>query len=632
MVQQATISFLRKYAPFDALTETELEKLARSATLDYFPRGRVIRAQGDEPSAHLYVVKKGSVRVGVTNETGTDILLDLRGEGDTFGITGLLMTGPSLMTVRTEEDTLCYLIPKQVVMPLLTSNTRFGEFFMRGATSRYLERGLRELQNASNLSSTSDRLLFTTPVRNLIKRGLIYCTPDTSIQDAARTMRDARVGAIAIWDSNDKMPCGILTNNDLRSRVVAENRNTADSVSSVMSQPIITIEADDLAVEALVKMVNRNIHHLIVVDGNADKIIGLIATHDLTLLQSNSPLLISKELMRQTTVAGLASVNKNASNAIPLLVREGARPMTIGRVVAEMNDQVIARILKLAITELGAPPINFCWAVMGSEGRREQTFKTDQDNALILAQPDSSEQADLARDYFSRMADFVNGALLECGFPECPGGFMAKNPRWRLTGDEWREQFAKWINTPEPDEVMNATIFFDMRAAGGDASLLSELQSDVFEMARRNRLFMRQLARLAVQNTPPVGFFRNLLLERSGSHKGTFDIKQRGTMPISDLARVYAIEFDLRPTNTNERLHDLRAKNVLNGEYVGELIDAFEFLMLVRLRHQMSQVSNNTRPDNYIAPDDLGSLDRTTLREAFDVISTAQAELTERYQ
>jgi CBS domain-containing protein len=320
----------------------------------------------------------------------------------------------------------------------------------------------------------------------------------------------------------------------------------------------------------------------------------------------------------------LAAALHRAGNLAPLLVREGARPDAVGRIVAEVTDQVTRQIASIVAGKPASEGL--CWVAMGSEARREQAFKTDQDNALILAGDDAAQVESAAH-----FAVAMNDGLIVCGTPECPGGFMARNPRWRLSVAGWQAQFDRWFAAPDPASALEAAVCFDMRPVWGSADLFAAVREHALAGARKHPRFLRELARQALQNTPPLGFFRGLLLERGGPHKGAFDIKKRGVMPISDLARVLALQHGVQAVNTRERLHDLRALGVMDAGFISELMDAHEFLTLLRLRHQATQVAQGEVPDNFVAPAKIGTLERVTLREAFQVIAAAQADLTERH-
>jgi len=627
LLREMTMEFLRPHYPFDLLSEAELGLLAQAAVLDYFAKDTPILTQDGQPSQSLYVIQKGSVRVSVRSEKDEEIILDMRSEGEHFGLTSMLRGTTTQMNITAVEDTICYLFPKLLVSQMLRTNAAFGEALLQASAQRYLQKALHEIRQ-SDTRVTGERMLFTLPVRALLNRALISCAPECTIQQIAIRMRDARVSSIIIADAHGK-GIGIVTDRDLRGKVVAAGLDPQQPVAKIMTSPVITIDQDDLAFEALLRMLNTGIHHLLVVEH--DKAVGVITSSDLMMLQGRSPLLVAKGVNQQKTVEELSTSLQRANEIVPLMFKEGAHPSSIARVLAEINDRVTLKLLELAEQACGAPPLAYCWVVLGSEGRKEQTFKTDQDNALIYADPVDDAQAETARTYFARFAEWMGDALERCGYPLCPGDYMARNSRWNQSLRAWKKMFASWIDTPEPAQALYTTIFFDLRAVGPTPHLADELRDDFLRRARGQNVFLAHLARVAVGHTPPLGFFRSFVLEKSGPHKDTFNLKERGTGPMVDLVRLTALEHGIRETNTIERLHALAEANALPREQAQELEHTYEFLMLLRLRHQMQQASERVKPDNFLNPNALNSIERTTLREAFQTVSRYQADIAERF-
>ena len=626
-LQNLTAEFLRQHYPFDLLVGDELQSLARTASLDFFPKDTPILSQDGEPAQFLYVIQKGSVRLSVRSENADEIIIDMKSEGEHFGLTSMMRGTTTQMNVAAVEETICYLFPKSLVAQIMRGNANFAEAILQASAQRYLEKALREIRQGA-VQTSGERMLFTLPVRALLNRQLISCAGDCTIQQIAARMRDARVSSMVIIDANGK-GVGIITDRDLRSKVVATGLDTARPATEIMASPVIAIDQDDLAFEALLKMLNMGIHHLLVVEQG--KAVGVITSTDLMLLQGHSPLLVAKGVNQQNTVADLSISLQRANEIVPLMFKEGAHPSSIARVLAEINDRVTQKLLTLAEQEFGAPPLPYCWIVLGSEGRKEQTFKTDQDNALIYADPENDAQAQAAREYFAKFAEWMGDALEHCGYPRCPGDYMARNPKWCQPWRGWFKYFVSWISEPEPQEALYTTIFFDLRAVGPAAQLATILQDEVLKRARGQNVFLAHLARVAVGHTPPVGFFRNFVLEKSGPHKHTFNLKERGSGPIVDLTRLLALEHGIRETNTIERLHALADLEAMSREQAQELEHTYEFIMLLRLRHQMEQTHRGEKPDNFINPDALTAIDRTTLREAFQTVARLQTDISERF-
>jgi CBS domain-containing protein len=358
---------------------------------------------------------------------------------------------------------------------------------------------------------------------------------------------------------------------------------------------------------------------------------GVLTSHDLMLLQGKSPLSLARHLEQQQTLDDLAAAQKRIGDLLPLLMREGARASHITRVVAELNDRLIAKILELGEVKLGPSPVPYCWVVLGSEGRREQTFKTDQDNALIYADPEEEDRA-RASEYFEALAVFAQEALERCGYPPCPGGWMASNPRWRLPLSAWQEMFQRWIGEAEYHAVEDALILLDMRPVAGDFRLYEQLASRNAEQLRNGRLFKSILALISIGRKPPLGFFRTFVVERSGMHKEELDIKEYGTGPIVEAARVFAVDAGVSQTNTADRLSALQAAGYLDAKMLTELGEAFEFLTLLRLENQLQQARAGQPLSNYVSPRKLTALQKSLLREAFHAVARMQSMIDDRFR
>jgi CBS domain-containing protein len=422
---------------------------------------------------------------------------------------------------------------------------------------------------------------------------------------------------------------GIVTDRDFAKKVVAGGIQTGLPVTAIMTAPVIAVESSERIFQALLTMLGRNIHHILVTEDGRPK--GVLTSHDLMLLQGKSPLSLARNIEQQQSVDDLVAAQKRIADLLPLLMREGARASHITRVVAELNDRVMTKILRLAEERLGPPPLPYCWVVLGSEGRREQTFKTDQDNALLYADPSEDERT-RASAYFEKLATFAQQALERCGYPPCPGGWMASNPRWRMPLAAWQAMFKRWIEEVEYHSVEDALILLDMRPVAGDLSLYERLAADIAERLKGASFFKSILACVSIGRKPPLGFFRTLVLDRSGEHKEELDIKETGTGPIVEAARVFAVDAGISQTNTVDRLSALRNLDYLDGKVLTELQEAFEFLTLLRLENQLQQAREGRPLNNYISPRKLTHLQKGLLREAFQTVARVQSLIDDRFR
>jgi CBS domain-containing protein len=350
------------------------------------------------------------------------------------------------------------------------------------------------------------------------------------------------------------------------------------------------------------------------------------------MLQGTSPISLAREIESQQTIEGLVLAAKQTNSIVGLLLKEGAKASNITRIISEINDRLHRKILEITEKKLGAPPVAYCWIIFGSEGRKEQTFRTDQDNAIIYANPKAGEDEGAIARYFSEFASLVRENLVRCGFPVCPANYMASNPKWSQPVRVWKKYFSTWIFTPTPDAVLKSLIFFDFRPLHGDFSLAEEVRASLKGILEGQMIFLGYMANTILKNTPPVGFFRSFIVEKNGEHKDKLDLKVKGLAPFVDMVRLFALEKGIPETSTIERISALRTRHTILNDYADELEFAFEFLMLLRIRHQHAQIAAGLEPDNFINPNTLSNLEKKTMRDAFSLISKLQNILMERYK
>lgn len=599
-------------------------------TLEYFPKNDTIISAGHRASEVMYIVQKGAVQLALRTRVGKQLVFDLRSEGEIFGLLSLMGRDIARFDVTAVEDALCYSIPGALVLDLASRYPEFSEYLVRVSITRYLDRSLKELRDQTNLMGDTERLLYSLAVKDVASAPLVVCTGDQSIGEAARLVATSHATSLAVVGP-DGRAIGMVTDRDFTYRVVANALSLDLPVANIMSTPVVSIESTDRLFQALLAMISKDIHHVLVTEDGLPKTV--LSSHDLILLQGKSPLTVTRHIQQQKSVEGLASAQKKIMELLPLLLREGARVSHITRVVSEINDRVMARILEFAEAELGPPPLSYCWVVLGSEGRREQTFKTDQDNALIYADPGEND-AGVAHEYFTRFARFVRNALENCGYPPCPGDYMASNPRWRQPLSSWKNYFRAWIVEADLHSVEDALIFFDMRPVAGDPSLFNDLAACIREALQDSSFFKSVFAYITIDRKPPLGFFRTFVVEQSGEHKQELDIKTFGAGPIVDAARLLALDAGLgsNKTSTIDRLSGGASGGNLDDGLRRELLESFELLMLLRLENQLQQSHAGHSLNNYIDPASLTHLQRSLLKEAFRTITRAQSAIAERFR
>ena len=627
VVTSRVVGFLRTVPPFLFLPQAELEAIAGSVSLEYFPKNRVILEAGSKAAESLFVVQKGGVKLTLQTEQADEIVLDVRAEGEMFGLLSVLGGDVARLDVTAVEDTLCYTIPWAQVQRLISQHPEFSAYLLKTSVTRYMDHALAEMRARTRLLGEGERLLYSLTVNDVVRKPALLCPEITSVQEAARQMRGADASCIFVT-GRDGRAAGIVTDNDFTEKVVARGMPLDSPITQVMCAPVISVESTERVFQVLLQMLAHDIHHVLVTeDGLPRKV---VTNHDLMLLQGKSPLNVARNIERQQTLEGLAAAQQGTVDLIPLLMREGAKASHVTRVVAEINDRIMLKILELAHAQLGPPPVPYCWVTLGSEGRREQTFKTDQDNALIV--DDSMAQNPGAEEYFARLGQFAQDALARCGYPLCLGGFMASNPRWRMSLSGWINEFEHWVNEPVQRGVQNALIFFDMRPVAGDFTLFEQLRERNRDLLRSASFFKSVLAHISINHKPPLGFFRTFVVEQSGEHKNQLDLKLFGTWPVVSAARLFALDAGIDQTNTIDRLNALEGVKYGETNLLQDLTEAFEFLTALRLERQLEQIAAGESVNNYLSPSALSNLHKTLLKEAFQTIVRAQSAIEDRFK
>ena len=623
---EVAVNFLMEIMPFNTLDDESLYKVARNCRVDFFPKGTRLFTAGETEVTHLYLVQRGGVKSFITDDEGEVTLKDYRGEGAVIGALAIIHGTTANLDIETVEDTFCFLLPREVFLELIREQPGFAQYYLKSFSAKVVSTAYTELRRHKWTRRGEDDLyLFTIRAGDLIKT--LRAVPATAtIQEAAVAMASHRVGSLLIHrEDKPRAIVGIITDRDLRSRVLAKGLNYNLPVAEIMSSPVQTVLSQTVCFEVLLKMMSTNIHHLAVESGG--QVIGVITSHDIMLQQGHSPYYLFKEIRSQTTFAGLYPLAQKIPDMIRNLIKEGGKAGNITRMIAVLNDHILERLLTLLLESMGTPPLSFAWLLMGSEGRREQTFRTDQDNAIIYADPGSEEQKTEAEAYFKEFARRAIDHLVNCGYPLCPGDIMARNPKWCQPYAAWCRYFENWLETPDPQELLNSMIFFDFRSGFGDATLSEKLREHLNRLTRRRDLYLLHLAQECMNSRAPLSFFKTFIVEKNGEHRNTLDVKRQGITPFVNYARVQALKHGVKETNTLARLNVLHDEGHISHNLWQSACDAYELQMQLRLVHQLHQLDNGIIPDNHINPANLTELEKRMLKEAFAVIERLQAHL-----
>jgi CBS domain-containing protein len=466
--------------------------------------------------------------------------------------------------------------------------------------------------------------LLATPVRTLVQRAPVVLPPTTPIRAAAELMQEQRVSSVLLVEREHLF--GLVTDRDLRNRVLAQGLDPARPVADIATLAPLTVQGGSPAFEALLLMARHNIHHVPVMEGA--RIAGMLTATDLTEQHTTSAVYLAGDIHKQASVEGLARVAMRVPRLLRHLAAADASAYSAGHIVTAITDALTTRLVQLAEAALGPAPVDYVWVAAGSQARNEQSAKTDQDNCLVL-----DDAYDEARhgDYFRAFSRFVCDGLDACGYVHCPGGMMAMTDRWRQPWQRWMQYFRQWLEQPDPMALMLTSVFFDQRAIHGRTALLESLRAEVLRRTRGNSLFLAHLVGNALKHRPPLGLFGSIAVPRGGEHPGRIDLKHGGIVPIVDLARIYALAAGVEAVNTHDRLEQAGGSGEVSAEGARDLRDALEFLGKQRIAHQARQIAQGQAADNFLALEELSSFERSHLRDAFGVVQRLQSVLAQRY-
>jgi CBS domain-containing protein len=595
--------FLAGHPPFDALDPADVARLAAAAEVERTPAGSEIFQQGTGPVTHLRVLREGAVEIVHDGR-----VLDLVGPGELLGHASMLSGLPTGFAAVAAEDTVSLRFPAPVAEPLLA----------QPAGLRYVTRSLLEYAEAQAgvepRPSPAQR-----PVADLLRSPLVVCTPDTPIRDAAQVM--ARAGTSSVVVDLGDGDLGILTDRDLRSRVVAEGLDAGAPVSAVMSAPAYTVADDRLGSEVLLDMLDRGVRHFPVLAATG-KVIGVIADSDLVAVATRSSFGLRAAIARAETVAELVAATAALRPTLVALHDARVPASDVSAIQSVVMDAVTRRLLDLAVAESGAPA-SFAWVALGSLARREALPSSDVDCALVWHGDEDPELAAELRAIAARVLD----GLAACGFPADTKGAVASKPLFARSDAAWRAAARSWLENPTQEKALIlVSLVVDGRPVWGVRT--APRVPDAFLDARRNPQLLRLLARFALSHRPPTGFLRGLVVLDSGEHRGRLDLKLGGTVPIVDLARWAGLAAGVSSASTPARLRAAADAGTLEADDARVLEEAFELICGLRLTHQIAQIKAGAAPDDFVDPGTLSPLTRASLKDVFRAVAGVQRRIS----
>lgn len=606
--------FLAQHEPFSHLPDEALSALPRQMQIIYVRRGEVIVTRG-QINDNLYIIRSGAVDVLAEGDT----LIDRRESGRNFGYSSLVSTPESDYTMIAVEDSILLVLPREAFVSLISDHPDILRFFQ--SLSRRVAAYAQELNDPGNADT------LRTNVSEMIKTGnLVTVEASASIRDAAVRMSESDVSCIVVKPVEEGGEIGILTDRDLRRRVVAESYSTAAAVAEVMTSPVRTINAETLLFEAMLVMSEHGFHHLPVVDGKSQEIIGVLTSSDIMHQLQSDPIYLAADVAGSSRDE-LRDAYKRAAAVAARFVDRGSSASDVQHLLTGIADAIARRLSELAYEEFGPPPVPFAFVAVGSQARREMGPASDQDNALVLS--DSYDEAEHG-EYFQKFTEYICTGLADAGQTLCPGDMMASTSEWRMTESEWNKTFHNWITAPESEALLHAQVFFDFRCLFGDEEMAQRVHDNAVVSARGSRRLHAHLAALATRREPPIGFFRGFVVQRSGEYADTLDVKKGGTAAVVQMARLYGILAGSTVVGTQERIEQA-AGDSISARGAQDLQRAYDHISNLALRHQAEQVRTGETPNYHIDPSKMSSIDRDALRDSFRIIKSLQAAMASKF-
>lgn len=618
--------FFAKHAPFDRMERGHLLWMLERMQLAYYAKDELIATPQQGVATRFFVIKQGLVRGSRPDNAKQDAVLELH-DGECFPVGALLAARAVTSEYRAEEDVFCFELSAQHFLQLIELSVVFKDFCTRRIAALF-EQSTQAMQAQLSQVSTEQQSL-SSALSSVIRCAPVTCSPDTPLRTALKMMRDAHLGSMIVTDTAQR-PLGIFTLRDLLDRVVLEDLSIDQAISNVMSSQPVTLSPGALAYEAAMVMAREGFRHVLVTETNGT-LRGIVSERDLFSLQRVGLRQLSTSIRQADNVATLISLSKDIRKLTHNMMAQGVAAEQITQLISTLNDLLTARIIELECVTAGLQLPNsceaeLCWLALGSEGRLEQTFYTDQDNGIIFSVP-AGENADAMRLRLLPVARRINEALASCGFPLCSGGIMASNPKWCLSREEWQNTFAEWIDHGSPEDLLNASVFFDFRSLYGNASFADSLRSWLSRKIADTPRFLQQMAANALRNRPPLGVVRDFVVDP----QHTLDIKLNGTTPFVDAARILSLACGSPATNTVRRLRDIAQSLHIGTAEIEGWIEAFYFLQTMRLLHQYKCSKQGVAMNNHINPNQLNDLDKRILKEAFRQSRKMQSRLAMDY-
>ncbi|WP_370476549.1 DUF294 nucleotidyltransferase-like domain-containing protein [Tamlana flava] len=622
--------FLKNYPPFNLLKQEDLLEVSQKVSIIYLEKGDTVFKKGDSFNSNFYIVRNGAITLYHTTNENVQVIVNICDGGDVFGVRPLIAQEDYKLTATANEESIVYAMPIEAFKIVSNNNTDVYKFLITAfATNTFDPYTAEENKKifVDYLPNTEQDIL-NFQAANYSKNP-VTCSQESSLKEAAIKMRNHRIGCIIVVDESDN-PVGIITNSDIKNKIATGEFPIETCVKNIMSSPVITCKRGLTVAEGQLKMLQYNIGHLCITkDGTVNsKLIGVLTHHDVLATLGNNPTVILKEIKRADRTNKLRAARLTANNLLKSYLEQNIPIGHITKIISQINDAVTVRAIQIALKKMPTkPPVEFSWIALGSQGRKEQLLFTDQDNALIFEDiPENKYEETQA--YFLELSKLVSKSLNKIGFQYCEADMMASNPEWCKSISQWKAQFKDWILNTDDKAILLSSIFFDFNHIYGKKNLVEQLSDSIYETLDETTLFFRFLGHDALKNPPPLGFFKQFVVEKDNEQKDLFNIKSRAIMPLVDAARLLILKNKVKGVNnTADRFEKMADIDPNNKELYQSC--AYAFKALIKFKTKQGLLHNNS--GKYIEIETLTKEEQLKLRRCFKPIHDIQEVLQVRF-
>jgi CBS domain-containing protein len=608
--------FLETIPPFNGLPRAEIEMIAETmAWATFLPKSPIVSPSDDVGS--FYVIRNGLVK-SYLEKDGKEVVIGFLGECEYFGEISILSQSPGHTKYETLEHTFCLIQNKADFLSMVHRHPAFSDYFHQ-IISQKVNKIYKEMISCNTPLTPIQSSLYRRQVKDMVSSFPVFCNPKSTARDAAKQLLEKNLDALIVADDTESIK-GILAHKDIVKAILLEGQDSSQPVEKMMEKKFNTVEAESFIFDALHHMIKHKTNRLIVT--HKGKPVGLLTTLDILKSKGIEVLSLIKNIEAAPSIAALNEARSDVDKVLMTLMNEGALASHVCKILSEFNDKMVKKVLQLAEKELGRPPVRYAWLALGSEGRKEQTLLTDQDNAIIYTGARDQE----AEAYFRHFSEKVVNGLNDIGFPLCKGNIMATNQTYFGCLDEWKERTAEWVmNSPVPEkDIMDIYVFLDFRAVSGDRCLETKLKSHIIELIKQKRAFTRSLSDAITSQPMPLGFFKNFIVKKDGKYKNTLDIKLFGLLPLTTCIKILAYHSGIFETNTLERIGLLKKNKTIDRDLAEFLEQSFETFLTLKIRNDINDKDRGRDFSNRIDPATLTTRQKHLLKEAFLAVSRLQ--------